>query len=300
MKTLTMGAILWDIMPSGEYIGGAPFNVSGNLAKLGCQSAIFSCVGEDERGKKALETVEKLNVLKDLVLLDKKLPTGTALVHFDEKTNEPSYEIPLSAFDALRADDELVAQIQAFKPDLLYFGTLDQRDVRSRSAIAAVLESVSAKETLFDVNLRLDFYSKELLEYGFGYATIVKINEDEHVVLSKLLYNEELSREEFAFKLRWDFPNIHTVIITLGSKGCMVANGENVFTVPAKEVQVGDTVGAGDAFSAAYVWAVLSGYDAKTAAKCGSAVGGYVASKTGALPDWDASIYEELKDICKK
>jgi len=292
MRVLTIGEVLWDIIESKEFIGGVPLNVAGHLAAMGAEAAVLTRLGQDERGQKALDFMHSYGIADTFVQKDEKLATGTAIVTLDEK-GIPSYDLPVSAYDALSADEKVIESLNAWQPDVLCYGTICQRGEVSRKAIGKVIESVKCKTAFFDVNIRLGFYPKEVLLQGFEHADILKINDEECELISRLFDGAAATPEQFAAQMM-ERHGIKTVVVTMGAKGCYVRwDGGDGFA-QSEKVQVADTVGAGDAFSAAFLAALHRGKTPYEAAVCGNLLGGYVASHAGAIPAYDEAIRAKL------
>ena len=267
---IAFGEILWDIIDGVPHIGGAPFNFAAHVAKCGLSSSIVSSVGNDDLGRRATERVAALGVDGSFVSVHPSLPTGTVNVTLNDGI--PSYEIvkPV-AWDEIRVETSILPPPRAF-----YFGSLAQRSPVSSDTLARLLEAFSSSLVFFDVNLRQDFWSKELIGDCLGKTDILKVNDEEMATLG--------------FAAEWLFatyPRLKTVIETRGAAGCAVwsRNGE-AFTSPAlPDGPVVDTVGAGDSFSAAFLAAVLDGKDLVTAAQSGNRRAGQVAARAGAIPE---------------
>jgi len=292
VKVVAVGAVLWDIIGENEYIGGAPFNFAVNMARLGAEAVLVTSVGRDVRGERAVNKIGEFNVSDRFVQISAAYGTGFAKATLDSAGNA-TYDIPRAAFDDIRADDGLIDALNSFRPDVIYFGSFEQRYSTTREAVARILAEVKAPHVFFDVNIRMDFKDKDVLSAGLKRSTIVKLNEDEYALISELFYGRILDEQAFAHMLCRDF-DIECLIITLGEKGCRVYNGGRVYNgkpVPAKN---GDTIGAGDAFSGAFVASYLSGEGVVSAADKGNILGSYVAGRSGALPEFDEEIIAKL------
>lgn len=294
MKALAYGEVLWDIIGENAYIGGATFNVGAHLARFGCDVAVLSCLGSDELGDRAIDEIAKLGMDGALVQRTDTYETGKALVHLDE-TNTATYDIPIAAFDAIHCDDELIQTLQTKHFDVLIYGTLASRepDGPSRQTLARMLESVSFSHRFYDINIRKEFYSKDLISYCFQKASIAKINDEESVLVSQLLYGQDLPEETLVERLRADYA-IDVVILTRGGAGCSVFDASGACHLPGHKVTVVDTVGAGDAFSAAFLYHYLHGQTAAESARLGNRLGAFVASQSGAVPAYPDELRREM------
>lgn len=279
-KVFAFGEILWDIIDDVPHLGGAPFNFAAHLRQCGIPTAILSSVGKDSLGERAGRAVRQLDVADDFLLIDAKRPTGTVSVTL--KDGIPSYTIHEDvAWDAIAYSSEVQFpdQIAAF-----YFGTLAQRSPLSRQTLFQLLDRYSKAPVFLDVNLRQKFRDREILDQSMQKATILKINDEEARVLAALFFDQDQSFDSLSRRLFQRYPKLQILIITLGAEGCRVIqrNGDSKH-IPAKKVHVVDTVGSGDAFSAAFLAALLRGETPFQAAEDGNARGGWVASFAGAI-----------------
>jgi fructokinase len=280
MKALAFGEILWDIIEGQPYIGGAPFNFAAHVVKNGGAASILSSVGNDELGRKAVEAAAGLGVDTSLIVTHPKRPTGTVDVFL--KDGQPDYTIHEGvAFDEIRIEE--TGSIPGGPFDVFYFGSLAQREQVSRETLDRILGKFSFREVFYDINIRKSYYSPTIIRSSLDRATIFKINDQESLLVSRLFYGSELPLEDFVQRIVQDF-SVPVVIVTAAEKGCYVFSGSGFHHVPAVPVTVADAVGAGDAFSAAFITQLLSGSDVVTAARRANAVGGYVASQRGAVP----------------
>ncbi len=297
MKSLAFGEILWDVFADHQTLGGAPLNVAGHLARLGADSCIVSAVGADRRGDEALSLVRALGVGADYVSALPGLPTGTATIFLDKGI--PSYEFnDPCAWDAIDLSEEQLKAIQSAEWDVVCFGTLAQRSPASRACLRRILESVSAKTVFFDVNLRKNYYSREILEDGLKFADILKVNDEEVAILAALL-DIPLSadtEESFADAMIGRY-GLRIVLVTLGKAGALARYaGETVRSVPAK-VAVVDTVGAGDSFSAGFLAALGRGCPVSRALSFGAELADFVVTRKGAIPEYDEALLRKIAEL---
>lgn len=288
MKALSFGEILWDIDGDVRTLGGAPLNVLGHISKLGGDCSVISAVGDDELGRETLSRIDSLGIDRSFVSIS-AYETGKALVALDNGI--PSYSFPdPSAWDDIKLLDAEKEKLCSTPFDVFIYGTLASRHSVSRGTLYYLLENIKASEFFFDVNLRLSFYSAELIEECLKHATILKLNNDEVPVVSSLLGMEE---KDFPYEVQRRFP-VRKVLISLGSKGSVCFEGNNAINAEAGKVKVIDTVGAGDSLSAAFLYFLSMGDDTAAALSKASALADYVVIKRGAIPDYDEDIRRRL------
>ena len=296
MKTLAFGEVLWDIIEGREYIGGAPFNLASHLAHMGCHAAMVSAVGKDERGDRALTAVKEKGVIDKYIAAHNDLPTGIVEVQLDS-AGKPTYVIREgSAWDSIELSDTQMQAIESEKWDIVAFGSLAQRTAGNRKALAEVLAAASPEEVFCDVNLRLEYYSKEIISQSLEHATILKLNDEEVPIISNLLYGKEILDREFCEKMAEDW-DIHTTAITRGKDGASVYRDDRYVHVPVIDVTVVDTVGAGDSFSAAFLFGLFYTEEIEKAANLASLVSSFVASKSGAIPAYDEPVKKAIERV---
>ena len=296
MKTLAFGEVLWDIINGTEYIGGAPFNLASHLAQMGADSAMVSAVGDDERGVRALQSVKEKGVVDNFIATVPDAPTGIVEVDLDE-AGKPTYVIREgSAWDSIELTDAQMKAIRLKDWDIVAFGSLAQRTERNQVSLDQVLEAAAPKEVFCDVNLRLEYYSKEVISHSLKHSTILKLNDEEVPIISKLLYGKEFLDRDFCRLMNEDW-NIHTIAITRGKQGASVFKAEKYIHVPVIDVPVVDTVGAGDSFSAAFLFGFFFTHDIEKAANLASLVSSYVTSKSGAIPRYDEPVRKAIERV---
>jgi fructokinase len=282
IDVVAFGEVLWDIIDGIPHIGGASLNFAAHVKLCGLSSGVISAVGDDKLGRDTLAQMRRLNVDASNVFIDPRHPTGTVEVSLENGI--PSYLIKKDvAWDFIEfpAGHPLPTPPRAF-----YFGTLAQRSPVSRATLSRLLTAYKGAEIFFDVNLRQSFWDAGKILSGLRNATLLKINEEESARLAPIAAGKPMERNAFAHFLLQKYPNLKAVITTLGPEGCLVCEpGGKELTSPATDDPVLDTVGAGDAFSAAFLTAWLNGASAELAARAGNIRGGWVASMPGAIPD---------------
>lgn len=283
-KIVGLGEVLWDMLPEGKALGGAPCNFAYHACQIpGIEGWGVSAVGDDELGKEILDTLKEKDVNFIIPVIDK--PTGTVKVTLDDK-GVPNYEICEGvAWDYIPFTPEMEAL--AKECDAVCFGALAQRNTVSADTIHKFLESVPEKTLkVFDINLRQNFYTKEVIERSLKTADILKINDEEVAVIKDMFGMKELSDEEALRKLKDDF-NLKMVVETMGAVGSYVfADGETSW-IPTPKVEVADTVGAGDSFTGAFIAELLDGKSIQEAHKKAVEVSAFVCTRHGAMPSYE-------------
>jgi len=288
-QILCIGEILWDNLPSGAKPGGAPMNVALHLSRIGQKVSISSKVGNDEKGKKLLAFLEDSGLRTNLIQIDETLPTSEVLVHLNENNNA-TYEIcePV-AWDNLGLTDSLISQAKS--SGLIIYGTLASRNPETRKTILRLLENDVVK--LIDVNLRQPYNTREIVEQLILKSDIVKLNDEELGVFGQW-YNKHKHDEKSLVRWFAEEYNSKMVIVTKGDKGALLYSDGEFFDHSGFKVDAVDTVGAGDAFLAGFIAALLEGKTNNKALEFACAAGAFVASKAGATPEYDRIEIEQL------
>jgi fructokinase len=296
IKVLSFGELLWDIIGGKAYIGGAPFNLASHLAKMGIQSTYISSVGKDDLGEKASKIAEHYGLDTDYISIHSTLPTGKVNVFLDKKGN-PQYTINKNtAWDEIILQDNLKNILFKEYWDAFCFGTLAQRTKSNRELLYALIPELNCKNIFYDVNLRQNYYQKEWIEHSLELSNMLKLNEEEVATLSELLLGKVASKEDFCHAMSSKY-FLKIICITLGESGSIVYDGQNCFQVPGVKVKVIDTVGAGDSYSAAFLFSFLSGWNPRKCGEFANQVGAFVASQSGAVPEYSLELKEKIKGI---
>ena len=249
MKVLAFGEILWDVINGVEHFGGAPFNFAAHMAQCGHETFMVSRLGMDELGDRAFRKASEHKVRTDFIQRDKKYPTG--VVDVTLANGQPDYFIrENTAYDHI--SDEVVAQISQHRFDLFYFGSLAQRNAHSAKTLIRILQDNEFRHVFYDVNLRKNGFTEDIIHRSLSACTIFKLNEDEVTVVSQMFTGGATSPDAFCRSLKARFSNIKLIIITASEKGCFVYK-DTLTQVPGTRVEVADAVGAGDAFSASFM-----------------------------------------------
>jgi fructokinase len=281
-KVFGIGEVLWDLLPAGRQMGGAPANFACHARVLGADGCLISRVGNDALGREILERLGKLGVSTQAVAIDPEHATGTVTVELTAG-GQPCYTIHEGVgWDHLQPDGSLLSRIA--DADALCFGTLAQRCEPSRSTILQLVANAPERAVrIFDVNLRQDFYSREILDASARLANVVKLNDAELPVVSRLLGIPGARKEQMAALL--EKYELHLLACTCGSEGSILFDGEAWCEAPPPPVNVVDTVGAGDAFTAAMTLGMLAGWSIEKLAEVANEVAAYVCSCAGGTPE---------------
>ncbi len=292
--TIGLGELLWDLFPEGKQLGGAPANFAYMTRLLGDEGLVASRVGADALGRAAGRRLERLGLRTSHIQVDPTYPTGTVKVAVDP-TGQPTFEIAETvAWDFFEWTPEW--RSLAERADAVCFGTLAQRCPRSRATIRAFLNALRPEVTcVLDVNLRQSFYNAETLAESAKLAAIMKVNSDELPVVAKLLGIPFIYDEMRAAHWLRDIFGLKLVCITRGPKGSLVVSESETSEHPGFGVHVADTVGAGDAFTAALVYHYLRGASVSTLNEAANRMGAWVASETGATPARDEYHLEKVR-----
>ena len=277
-----MGEALWDVLPEGKKIGGAPANFAYHVSQFGLPSCVVSAVGDDALGKEIIEnfTSKGLNQL----IAEVPYPTGTVQVEIDP-AGVPQYEIKENvAWDNIPYTAHL--EMLAEKTKAVCFGSLAQRNVVSRNTINRFLDAMPQNEdtlVVFDVNLRQGFYNKEILCNSINRCNILKINDEELVTVSRMFGYPGIDLQDKCWILLGKY-NLKMLILTCGINGSYVFTPGNVSFQPTPKVEVADTVGAGDSFTAAFIASILKGKSVQEAHSTAVQTSAFVCTKKGAMP----------------
>ncbi|MFZ0909598.1 MAG: carbohydrate kinase [Candidatus Acidiferrales bacterium] len=287
-----LGEVLWDLLPAGKQLGGAPTNFAYITNLLGDRGIVASRVGNDDLGREARDTLEKLQLSTANLQLDPVHPTGTVKVQVDA-AGQPKFEISENvAWDFLAWTSEWNAL--AREADAVCFGSLAQRSLASRKTILEFVKATRPSATrIFDVNLRQAFFSAEVLAESANSADIVKLNDDELPRVMALLGIQHRDEETSAGDLLRAF-GLKLVCVTRGAKGSLLVNEAGSHRHPGYQIKVADTIGAGDAFTAALVHKYLRGAPLATMNNAANRVGSWVASQIGGTPEPSAAQLREI------
>jgi fructokinase len=292
-----LGELLWDLFPAGKQLGGAPANFAYITAILGDRGIVASCVGDDRLGQEALWHLKSSGLDVSRVQRDPVHPTGTVKVTVDIK-GQPEYEITENvAWDFMEFSEDWISLARS--TSAVCFGSLAQRNSVSRATIRAFLTALPAFAIpIFDVNLRQSFFSPGIVRDSARHAKVIKLNHEEFPRFLELLQcplkNTERTDVAAARWLCREF-SLRLVCITRGGNGSLLVTEKSHDEHPGFSVKIADTVGAGDAFTAALVHHALRGSSLPVMNTAANRMGAWVASQEGAMPAADPAILAEVR-----
>lgn len=274
------GEALWDLLPSGPVLGGAPLNFAYRIHSLGYRGVMISRVGNDAFGKQALEQMAALGMDTAFIQQGAEHPTGAVEIYFDEHKNPDYTIIPEVAYDYIDYSEQIAELIQ--EAECLCFGSLAQRSAGSRATLNRILDAFCGPYALYDINLRKNCYTPEIIRASMERSTILKLNHEEMVELAAMYGIPAVSMQAFSDALFRQTP-LQYCLITLGAQGAFAASceGEAVYE-PGYKVTLIDPCGSGDAFSAGFLHTLLQGGGLREACRFGNALGAMVAEQPGA------------------
>lgn len=277
-----MGEALWDVLPEGKKIGGAPANFAYHVSQFGLPSCVVSAIGDDALGKEIIENFTSKGL--DQLIAEVPYPTGTVQVEIDQ-TGIPLYDIKENvAWDNIPYTEHLDALAKRTKA--VCFGSLAQRNVVSRETINHFLDTMPKDDDsliVFDVNLRQGFYNKEILCKSMQNCNILKINDEELITVSRMFGYPGIDLQDKCWILLGKY-NLKMLILTCGINGSYVFTPGNVSFQPTPKVEVADTVGAGDSFTAAFIASILEGKSVTEAHTIAVKTSAFVCTQKGAMP----------------
>ena len=287
-----LGEVLWDELPGGRRLGGAPANFAFMAVQLGDRGIVASRVGADDSGREALRLLSERGLDTSDVQSDEAHPTGTVQVHLDAG-GQPAYVITENvAWDYLEWTPQW--EELAKHADAVCFGTLAQRAPQARATIRQFLGATRDEcVRIFDVNLRGSFYSAEILSESFDLATVAKLNHEELPIVADLLKLGGRGENAWAHRLIQVF-DLEMVCVTRGARGSLMVTPSDLIEHPGLEVTVADTVGSGDSFTAALTYHHLRHAPLERIAEAANRLGAWVATQTGGTPALDRSLRDEI------
>ena len=279
-KIVGLGEALWDCLPEGKKLGGAPANFAYHAGQFGFDTLAVSALGEDALGEETIAALEehRLNYLMPRI----PYPTGTVQVTLDEQ-GIPTYNIREGvAWDNIPFTPEIEEVAKTCQA--VCFGSLAQRSVVSRETIGKFLDATPSDcVKIFDINLRQSFFTKEIIEASMRRCNILKINDEELVVVSRMFELPDLDEEKRCKQLIKDY-NLDILVLTCGTNGSYVFTADKSYYQPTPKVEVADTVGAGDSFTGSFCAALLKGKSIPEAHELAVKVSAFVCTQNGAMP----------------
>lgn len=277
-----MGEALWDVLPEGKKIGGAPANFAYHISQFGLPSCVVSAIGADALGREIVENFTSKSLTH--LLPEVPYPTGTVQVEIDQ-AGIPQYDIRENvAWDNIPFTPQLEAL--ARRTRAVCFGSLAQRNTVSRNTIVSFLDAMPRRDdslVVFDVNLRQSFYNKEILCDSMSRCNILKINDEELDTISRMFGCPDIDLQDKCWILLGKY-NLKMLILTCGINGSYVFTPGNVSFMPTPKVEVADTVGAGDSFTAAFIANILNGKSVAEAHAKAVNTSAFVCTQKGAMP----------------
>lgn len=289
-----IGEVLWDVLPEGKKLGGAPANFAYHVSQFGLNSRVVSAIGNDKLGAE----IERDFSEKGLEGIIEKVayPTGTVQVSLDDN-GVPNYTIKENvAWDNIPFPTALKELAQ--HTCAVSYGSLAQRNIVSRETIHAFLDAMPKEGAykIFDINLRQNFYTKDIICESLERCNVLKINDEELVAVSRLFGYPGIDLQDKCWILLAKY-DLKMLILTCGVNGSYVFTPGHVSFVETPKVAVADTVGAGDSFTAAFVSAILRGLSVSEAHKLAVNVSAYVCTQNGAMPILPDNFITKLESL---
>jgi len=285
--TVVVGEVLWDVFPESVRLGGAPLNFAAHVARLGHDAILISGLGNDELGDRASKEIAELGLPADRLCKSARYKTGTALVTLD-KEGQASFRIERpAAYDDIWLNAADLRNLGNLDPSWLYYGTLLASTKHGMATLQELLKALPRASRFYDLNLRSGFESADVVSQLIAAADVVKLNEAEAHAVSAILglpeEPESLCRQG-AERFGW-----RAACVTLGERGCVIFNDGEFVHAEGHSIEVADTVGAGDAFAAAFLHGLINGWPVQRIASFANRVGALVASRPGAIPAWSVA-----------
>lgn len=287
MRITVVGEILWDLFPDCTLLGGAPLNFAVHASRLGHETLLISAVGDDDLGRRAHQAVKEMGLDTSMLGTDARWKTGTAVVQLDP-SGHPTFTIPRpAAYDAAQLTEAQLRRLTAWAPAWIYYGTLFPSIEEGKQTLLQLLRALPDTMRFYDVNLRPGFDSPALVTELLALASVVKLNEAELQAVSR--FGALPSDMEAFCRAGVERYGWKAVAVTLGARGCAVLAGNEFLVADSFPVEVADTVGAGDAFAAAFLHGLSRQWGIEEIAVFANRVGAIVASRAGAVPDWSVA-----------
>ena len=292
---LSLGEVLWDLFPDGERFGGAPANFACHAAIQGADVTMLSAVGDDQNGHDAIGILSAYGVDVSLMQIIPDAPTGTVGVALDNN-GKPTFVIHQgSAWDQLVWNDAMASRITT--ADAVSFGTLGQRSAVSRTTIRRTVKAALAKgiPRVLDINLRPPFFDAEMIRDSVQLASILKLSDDELVEVCSACSISETSRQDVMLQGLLEFGNLDIVVLTRGKDGAVLVTPDDTVTQNGISVNVIDTVGAGDSFTAAFLIGELRGESRKQNLRRSCEIAAATCAHSGAVPETKQNLEKHIR-----
>lgn len=282
--TLSLGELLWDILPDGKAIGGAPSNVAWECSQLGAEAHIVSAVGDDDLGREILDTLKQKNLDTATIAMLPGIPTSTVDAHIDANGNA-TYTIHENvAWDHQPVTEQMLDL--ASRAQAINYGSLAQRNAVGRASTHAILDAISPDAVkVFDVNLRPPYIDREVLHLGMQRATVIKMNHDELPTIAGL-FQWTAAPEDAMAQLLQAYPNVRHVVVTKADQGAWWRTRDTLHAMKSPKPEVmRDTIGAGDSVTAVCMMGLLKGWKEPDILEAAMNVASFVCSQRGGMPE---------------
>ena len=282
---VVIGEVLWDVFPDSFQLGGAPLNFAAHAKRLGHDAILISGLGKDELGGRAAKEIADLGLPTNMLRQSGLYGTGKALVSVDESGQADFEVVRPAAYDDIHLNPAELTALTELRAAWLYYGTLFASRENGMATLREIWNALPQASRFYDINLRAGFDSAEVVSGLLSAADVVKLNESEaQTVSARFGLPRELSAfcRQGAERFGW-----RSVAVTLGERGCVILDRGEFAFAEGRPVEVADTVGAGDAFSAAFLHGIIEGWPVARIASFANRVGALVASRAGAIPEWD-------------
>jgi fructokinase len=281
-----IGELLWDMLPSGKQLGGAPCNFAWHAMQAGCECHVVSAIGTDDLGDELIGTVQKLGI-SDRFVQRNQYPTSTVSITLNDQ-GHPDYTIHEHvAWDYIEWDDEIKQLASTL--DALCFGSLAQRNAGSKESILSLVRATRPDcLKVFDINLRQHYFTRETIMESLALADVLKLNEDELPVVAGFTGLKGGVRQQLDELIR--LMNLKYVVYTMGSQGSILVSIDEFSFIEAPRVTVADTVGAGDAFTAIFTSGILKKKPLTEIHRKATEIAAWVCTQKGATSKWPNSL----------
>jgi fructokinase len=287
-RVLAVGEILWDVLGDSSQLGGAPLNFAVNTSRMGHEVILVSAVGDDAPGRAARQAVEAFGLQGQFIGTTARYPTGSALVEVDPKGHSKFHIRRPAAYDAVELFGEDLAGLVQWAPQWLYYGTLFSSTDHGRRTLGNLIGNLPTARRFYDVNLRPDSYSPELVRELLDLADVVKLNESEMEAAGEFAGLPVSTTEAFC-RAGTAAYGWKAVCVTMGERGCAVLSDGTYAEAEGYRVEVVDTVGAGDGCAAAFLHGITQRWQPAEIGVLANRIGAMIVGSSGAIPHWDMS-----------